>query len=181
MSVREFLPDIGATESLGQRLARSMPATAVVFLRGDLGAGKSSIARAMLRALGVSGPIKSPTYSLVERYSLAQGEAVHMDLYRIAEAAELEFLGLDDLAAQARLWLVEWPERGAAALPRPDIEIELIRRNICDLREVPDHHRHLCIRKIEQNLGYIHHHDVIQIINVDRIFLRGRYIDDRAL
>ena len=125
MSVREFLPDIGATESLGQRLARSMPATAVVFLRGDLGAGKSSIARAMLRALGVSGPIKSPTYSLVERYSLAQGEAVHMDLYRIAEAAELEFLGLDDLAAQARLWLVEWPERGAAALPRPDIEIEL--------------------------------------------------------
>ncbi len=58
------------------------------------------------------GPIKSPTYSLVERYSLAEGEAVHLDLYRIAETAELEFLGLDDLAAQARCWLVEWPEQG---------------------------------------------------------------------
>lgn len=125
MSLREFLPDATASESLGERLADSMPSTAVVFLSGDLGAGKSSIARAMLRRLGVAGPVKSPTYTLVERYPLAKGEAVHMDLYRIAEAAELEFLGLDDLAAQVRLWLVEWPERGSSALPRPDIEIRL--------------------------------------------------------
>lgn len=125
MKVREFLPDIAASESLGERLADTMPGTAVVFLHGDLGAGKSSLARAMLRRLGVAGPIKSPTYSLVERYSLAEGEAVHLDLYRIAETAELEFLGLDDLAAQARLWLVEWPERGGSALPAPDLEIEL--------------------------------------------------------
>jgi tRNA threonylcarbamoyladenosine biosynthesis protein TsaE len=125
MILSEFLPDIEASESLGERLANSMPPTAVVFLRGDLGAGKSSIARAMLRRLGVAGPIKSPTYSLVERYSLEQGEAVHLDLYRIAETAELEFLGLDDLATQARLWLVEWPERGDSAVPGPDIEIGL--------------------------------------------------------
>lgn len=125
MIVRDFLPDSAATESLGERLARFMPDTAVVFLRGDLGAGKSSLARAMLRALGVAGPIKSPTYTLIERYPLAVGEAVHLDLYRIAEAAELEFLGLDELGAQARLWLVEWPERGAAQLPRPDLEIRL--------------------------------------------------------
>jgi len=125
MSFREFLPDIAASESFGERLADTMPSAAVVFLTGDLGAGKSSLARAMLRRLGVAGPIKSPTYSLVERYPLATGEAVHMDLYRIAETAELEFLGLDDLAAQVRLWLVEWPERGGAALPPPDIEIRL--------------------------------------------------------
>ena len=125
MTLREFLPDIAASESLGESLADTMPPRAVVFLLGDLGAGKSSIARAMLRRLGVAGPIKSPTYSLVERYQLAAGEAVHMDLYRIAEAAELEFLGLDDLAAQVRLWLVEWPERGDSALPRADIEIRL--------------------------------------------------------
>jgi len=125
MSLREFLPDIAASESLGERLATTMPSAAVVFLRGDLGAGKSSIARAMLRKLGVAGPIKSPTYSLVERYQLGTGEAVHMDLYRIAEMAELEFLGLDDLAPQVRLWLIEWPERGGSALPRADIEIRL--------------------------------------------------------
>lgn len=125
MMVREFLPDIAASESLGERLADSMPSSAVVFLHGDLGAGKSSIARAMLRRLGVNGPIKSPTYSLVERYSLREGEAVHLDLYRIAETAELEFLGLDELAAQARLWLVEWPEQGSTALPSPDLEIRL--------------------------------------------------------
>ena len=111
---------------LGERLAGLDASPAPWFsCSGDLGAGKSSLARAMLRGLGVTGPVKSPTYSLVERYSLAKGEAVHMDLYRIAEAAELEFLGLDDLAAQARLWLVEWPERGGSALPRADIEIRL--------------------------------------------------------
>lgn len=125
MSLREFLPDLGATETLGSRLARSMPDQAVVFLRGELGAGKSSLARSMLRALGVAGPIKSPTYTLIERYHLAYGEAAHLDLYRIAEASELEFLGLEDLGAEARLWLVEWPERAGSALPAPDLELEL--------------------------------------------------------
>ncbi|MEO7251800.1 MAG: tRNA (adenosine(37)-N6)-threonylcarbamoyltransferase complex ATPase subunit type 1 TsaE [Arenimonas sp.] len=125
MSWREFLADSAATDRLGTLLAQSMAESGVVFLRGDLGAGKSSLARAMLRALGVSGAIKSPTYTLIERYPLARGQAVHLDLYRIAEAAELEFLGLDDLGEGLRLWLVEWPERAAAALPPPDLEIGL--------------------------------------------------------
>lgn len=125
MSWQAFLADSAATEALGQQLAQTMPPRAVLYLRGDLGAGKSSLARAMLRALGVSGPVKSPTYTLVERYPIAAGQAVHLDLYRIAEAAELEFLGLEELADQARLWLVEWPERGGRALPAPDLEIEL--------------------------------------------------------
>lgn len=125
MSRREYLPDSDATEALGRRLAQTMPGHAVVYLHGDLGAGKSSLARAMLQGLGVTGPVKSPTYTLIERYRLASGEAAHLDLYRIAEAAELDFLGLDDVAAEVRLWLVEWPERGGRSLPRPDLDIRL--------------------------------------------------------
>lgn len=126
MSSEFFLPDAASTETLAEALARSMPERAVIHLHGQLGAGKSTLARAMLRALGVAGPIKSPTYSLVERYRLDQGEAVHLDLYRIAEAAELEFLGLDDLSTAARLWLVEWPEKGRSALPEADLQIHLV-------------------------------------------------------
>ena len=120
-----FLADANATDTFGRRLARSMPARAVVFLRGDLGAGKTSLARALLRGLGVEGPVKSPTYTLIERYSLREGEAAHLDLYRIAAASELDFLGLQDLVPELRLWLVEWPDRGLHGLPAPDLEIEL--------------------------------------------------------
>lgn len=123
---REFaLPGPDATAALGEALAATRPARAVVFLHGDLGAGKSTLARAWLRALGVTGAIKSPTYALVERYAVAGGEAAHLDLYRLAAAAELDFLGLDELAAEATLWLVEWPERGAGSLPPPDLRVSL--------------------------------------------------------
>jgi len=119
-----FLADAEATERLARALARSAPAPAVVHLQGDLGAGKSTLARAWLRELGVTGAIRSPTYTLVERYPLAGGgEALHLDLYRIGDGAELEFLGLDD--ADAALWLVEWPERGGDAMPAPDLLVGL--------------------------------------------------------
>jgi tRNA threonylcarbamoyladenosine biosynthesis protein TsaE len=120
------LPIASSTDALGRALAHVLPSSFVVHLRGDLGAGKSSLARALLRALGVTTSIKSPTYSLVERYDLpGDREAVHLDLYRIADPGELEFLGLDDLAGREVLWLVEWPERGGAALPPPDLEVRL--------------------------------------------------------
>ena len=125
MNASFFLPDARSTEVLAQALAATLPPRAVIFLHGPLGAGKSTLARALLRALGVTGPIKSPTYALVERYRLDDGEAVHLDLYRIADTGELEFLGLDELATDARLWLVEWPEKGGSALPDPDLRIEL--------------------------------------------------------
>lgn len=119
-----FLPDAAATEAFGARLAATLPAQAVVHLHGDLGAGKSTLARALLRALGVAGTIRSPTYTLVEQYPLAGGGlALHLDLYRIADPGELEFLGLD--ADAVRLWLIEWPERGQGALPAPDLDIAL--------------------------------------------------------
>jgi len=113
-----------ATVALGAELARHLPACAVVHLHGDLGAGKSTLARAMLRALGVTGTIRSPTYTLVEQYPLpAGGMALHLDLYRIGDPGELEFLGLE--SGEARLWLVEWPERGQGGLPPVDLEIQL--------------------------------------------------------
>lgn len=126
MSEREcLLADPAATDALGAALAVHAPPGAVVYLEGGLGAGKSSLARAWLRALGVQGAIKSPTYTLVERYALAGGgEAAHLDLYRLADAGELDFLGLDELAG-ARLWLVEWPDRGGAGLPPPDLRLQL--------------------------------------------------------
>jgi tRNA threonylcarbamoyladenosine biosynthesis protein TsaE len=119
------LPDPDATDALGMRLARTRPPRAVVHLEGELGAGKSSLARALLRALGVTGPVRSPTYTLVERYPLADGEALHLDLYRITDPDELEFLALDALADDAVLWLVEWPQRGGTGLPPFDLRLRL--------------------------------------------------------
>ncbi|MDR6992326.1 tRNA (adenosine(37)-N6)-threonylcarbamoyltransferase complex ATPase subunit type 1 TsaE [Luteimonas sp. 3794] len=121
--IRRHLPDEAATQGLAEVLATHQPRGAVVHLQGDLGAGKSTLARAWLRALGVTGTVRSPTYTLVERYPVDGGEALHLDLYRIGDAGELDFLGLDDI--DAALWLVEWPERGAAALPPADLEIRL--------------------------------------------------------
>lgn len=117
------LPTSEATEQLGCALATTLPPLAVVHLQGDLGAGKSTLARALLRALGVKGAVRSPTYTLVERYAIPDGEAWHLDLYRIGDVGELDFLGLDD--AVATLWLVEWPERAGTALPNADVKIEL--------------------------------------------------------
>jgi tRNA threonylcarbamoyladenosine biosynthesis protein TsaE len=119
-----FLDDAEATERLARALAQTAPTPAVVHLQGDLGAGKSTLARGWLRALGVTGAVRSPTYTLVERYALPAGEALHLDLYRIADGAELEFLGLDD--ADAVLWLVEWPERGGDSLPAADLRVGLV-------------------------------------------------------
>ena len=122
--IRLHLHDAAATDALGRALAQTQPHQAIVYLQGDLGAGKSTLVRAWLRALGVDGAIRSPTYTLVEHYSLPDGsKALHLDLYRIADAGELEFLALDDTGAG--LWLVEWPERGARSLPVADLRIAL--------------------------------------------------------
>ena len=116
------------TEALGARLLGSPPAPGadcrVVELRGELGTGKSTFARGVLRALGVTGPIKSPSYTLLETYELPTMQAVHLDLYRLLDPNELEHLGLVDYYRPGFLWLVEWPERAAGRLPAPDLRFE---------------------------------------------------------
>jgi tRNA threonylcarbamoyladenosine biosynthesis protein TsaE len=114
-----------ATRALGTRFAEALDDGLVVYLRGELGAGKTSFARALLTALGVGERIKSPTYSLVEGYQARGRPAWHLDLYRIADPGELEWLGLDALCDPAAIVLVEWPERGQGALPAPDLELNL--------------------------------------------------------
>jgi tRNA threonylcarbamoyladenosine biosynthesis protein TsaE len=145
------LPDSGATDALGQALARALPITvylgaaraagaagvggtvgsaaqaaasgAVLYLQGELGAGKTTCARSVLRALGVTGLVRSPTYTLVETYILAALTCVHVDLYRLQSYSEVDELGLRDLVGPGCLLLVEWPEKGGGALPPADLDL----------------------------------------------------------
>lgn len=111
--------------ALGAELARRVTAPAVVHLRGPLGVGKTSLVRAWLHALGDEGPVRSPSYTLVETYPLAGVDIHHLDLYRVADPEELELIGIRDLAGPHALWLIEWPERGGDRLPPPDYVLEL--------------------------------------------------------
>ena len=115
-----------ATARLGACAARSLPSQAepfVVQLAGDLGAGKTSFARALLQSLGVSGSIRSPSYALLELYQAGGWQVLHLDLYRLGHPDELQMLGLRDYHEGRTLWLVEWPERGVGALPRADAQL----------------------------------------------------------
>jgi tRNA threonylcarbamoyladenosine biosynthesis protein TsaE len=118
------------TEAFGARLASARPggddALCVVYLTGDLGAGKTTLTRGLLRSLGVAGAVRSPTYTLVEVYELGGGmTAVHLDLYRLSDPAELHNLGLREWVRGGHLWLIEWPERGGDLLPAADLVITL--------------------------------------------------------
>ena len=120
------LADAAATEAFGAALAAALQAPRpgwLILLRGDLGAGKTTVARAMLRQLGHDGAVPSPTYTLVEPYDLSGGSVYHVDLYRIADAEELEFLGWSDL--RDGMVLVEWPERAPAIANDADLTIHL--------------------------------------------------------
>lgn len=111
--------------ALGADLAEVLAAPVVIFLEGPLGAGKTTLARAFLRGLGYAGAVRSPTYTLVESYPFDGFDVHHLDLYRVADPDELEFLGVRDLAASDAIWLVEWAERGADRLPAPDHVIRI--------------------------------------------------------
>lgn len=115
------------TESLGASLlGQAAPGAPcrVVELSGELGSGKSTFARGVLRALGATGPIKSPSYTLLETYELPGIRVVHLDLYRLNDPNELENLGLADYHEAGFLWLVEWPERAAGRLPAADLRFQ---------------------------------------------------------
>jgi tRNA threonylcarbamoyladenosine biosynthesis protein TsaE len=122
------LPDSGATEILGKALAKGFPGAAVgavVHLRGELGSGKTTCARALLHALGVTAIVRSPTYTLVDTYSVTDLICAHVDLYRVQTSGEVEELGLRDMTGAGYLMLIEWPEKGGVAVPPADLYLQL--------------------------------------------------------
>jgi tRNA threonylcarbamoyladenosine biosynthesis protein TsaE len=117
------------TAALAQQRATEMPDQALLIaLQGDLGVGKTTLSRGILTGLGHIGPVKSPTYTLVEPYELSLGTVCHFDFYRLIDAEELEYMGFQDYLVGSRLCLIEWPERGAGFMPEADLLIEIIQQ-----------------------------------------------------
>ncbi len=116
------------TTALGAALAHALgpQPRGLITLSGELGAGKTHLVRGLLRALGETGPVKSPTYTLVEPYDLRGGRVLHLDLYRLADVDEWWSLGLEDDPPDAALWCVEWPDKAGSALPLARLSISLV-------------------------------------------------------
>lgn len=115
--------------SLGQSLVADLAKPCVMTLEGDLGAGKSVLARGLINALGHTGAVKSPTYTLVEQYTVPQWRIAHLDLYRLNDPEELHYLGFDDIVANSDLLIIEWPDKGRGLLPNPTLEVTISYQN----------------------------------------------------
>ena len=120
-----FLKNSAETELLGALLWQVLPEKCLVFLSGDLGVGKTTLIRGLLRAAGYSGAVRSPTYSLVEEYQLGEQYVFHFDLYRLKDPEELEWMGMDGYLSQPALCCIEWPQMGDGFLPKADVTIDM--------------------------------------------------------
>jgi tRNA threonylcarbamoyladenosine biosynthesis protein TsaE len=123
------LPDEAATLALGSRLGCALEAGLTIWLRGDLGAGKTTLTRGLLRELGFAGRVKSPTYTLVELYDFPRFNLYHFDLYRFVSHNEWEDAGFREYFNPTSVCLVEWPDKGDGLLPDPDVVVKL---DFCD-------------------------------------------------
>lgn len=123
---RLHIADDSAMQALGAHLAQAAPPQWVIYLIGELGAGKTTLVRGYLRGLGYSGAVKSPTYTLIEPYEFGQRSVYHLDLYRMGDPQEVEYLGLRDVLGENVSVLVEWPQCGRGYLPPADLEITLV-------------------------------------------------------
>lgn len=124
-SISKFLEDQAATIAFGKKLAGYLRPGCVIYLHGELGAGKTTLVRSVLQGLNYQGHVKSPTYTLVERYDIDKQIIFHFDLYRLVDPEELEYLGIRDYLDGKPLIFVEWPEQGKDFLPAADIDIKL--------------------------------------------------------
>ena len=120
-----YLADEQAMSDFGARIARVTQGHGLIFLEGNLGMGKTTLSRGIIRGLGHVGAVKSPTFTLVEPYEIGDIRAFHFDLYRLVDPEELEFLGIRDYVEDDAMCLIEWPDKGAGFLPKPDLTITI--------------------------------------------------------
>jgi len=111
------------THDIGRQIAKQLVFPSCVYLHGDMGAGKTTLTKSIIQAFGYVGAVTSPTYNLIQEYQVDQGIIYHMDLYRLEDPSELEFLAVDDIWSERSLFLIEWPERAAGFLRAADCEI----------------------------------------------------------
>lgn len=125
MELTFYIDDEQAMQALGESFSKKLSGGMTLHLSGELGAGKTTFVRGVLRGLGYSGAVKSPTFTLVESYNLNSKPVYHMDFYRVDDPQELELIGIRDYLDGERLCLIEWPARAGTLLPEPDVNIQI--------------------------------------------------------